>query len=638
MDFPNLNGVKRLAVDVETCDPGLDAGAGPAVRSGGFIAGLAVGTTDNQWYFPMRHERGKNLDPEHVIAWAKDNILTAREVLGAGIIYDLDYLAQEGVAWDAGARFIDVLVAEPLLDENRFDYSLGAVASQHNLEGKDEADLYRWCADTFGGAATRKAQAKNIWRAPGEIVAPYARSDVRLPFEIHQKQWPAIRRDELDRVWDIEMRLIPMLLAMRRRGVKVDLERADQLTLEMAQRIEQGLKKLEGWAGRRVSAKSPIDIGEMFDRYRIPYSMTPKSKKASITKGYLEELTRSDRPEVQKIANLILDTRKWMTIRSTFLQGYVLGQSIDGRIHCEFHQMRRGDDGTRSGRFSSANPNLQNIPSRDEELAPLIRGLFVPEEGEDWYCDDWSQIEFRFLVHYGSGQSAEEARMRYKTDPDTDYHEWAQGVVKEKAGKDIGRKPTKNLNFGLIYGMGLKKTAASMGVSEAVAEDLRDTYFHTVPFIKDLFDDVAGAASARGYIRTILGRRRRFHMWEARKWKLAQKLGMSVDKAEMLTKVREAGGAGVRRAMTHKALNALLQGGAADAMKLAMVNIWESGVCDILGPPLLTVHDELDWSVPRTREAHEAHQEAVRMMATAVDLRVPLAVDVETGPNWGDVK
>jgi DNA polymerase I-like protein with 3'-5' exonuclease and polymerase domains len=382
----------------------------------------------------------------------------------------------------------------------------------------------------------------------------------------------------------------------------------------------------------------------MFDRIGIAYPRTPKNKLPSITKEFLDGL---DHP----IAGVVRELRKLHHMRGTFVQGYLGKHAVNGRIHTEFNQLRGDEYGTVSGRFSSSNPNLQNIPARDEILAPLIRGLFLPEEGETWYCDDWSQIEFRGLVHYAVGRGADEARENYRRDPRTDYHEMTQAMIREKTGRDLGRKPTKNVNFGLVYGMGKPKLTHDLGLDKEQGEELFASYFAALPFVQDTFSLASKKAASRGYIRTLMGRKRRWDAWEPMDWNLSRELKSKRNRDDMnrevLEAIREARAkgervprSGTRRAFTHKALNALLQGGAADIMKLAMVEIWESGVCDVLGAPLLTVHDELDWSVDESNPEHvAAHAEAVRIMreAPARYLRVPLEVDVEKGPDWGHV-
>jgi DNA polymerase I-like protein with 3'-5' exonuclease and polymerase domains len=293
-------------------------------------------------------------------------------------------------------------------------------------------------------------------------------------------------------------------------------------------------------------------------------------------------------------------------------------------VYGQFHQLKSDDSGTISGRFSSSAPNLENIPARDEELGPLVRSLFEPENGEDWYSDDYSQIEYRGIVHYGIGPSADRCRKMYNEDPKTDFH----NMVVDMTG--IPRKRAKNINFGKSYGMGVATAAAQMGCTEDEARFFIDQYDREMPFVGELLTRCAGVVEKRGFLTTILGRRARFEMWENKKW------SGKGDACLPLAAAQAKWGVGnIRLAGTYRALNRLIQGSAADIFKKALADIWKAGICDVLGAPLNLVHDEVCWSVPKNAVAHKAHDEAVNLMRNVVKLSVPLLVDTESGPNWG---
>jgi len=614
-----------ISLDLETRDDSIGAGLGPGTRRGGYIVGIAVGVPDGgRWYFPMRHEydpSSQNMPPEHVLRWAKDNLTRKNQPkVGANLLYDLDYLAQEGVQVEG--PFLDVQIAEPLIDEVAHSYSLDALGIKYLGEGKRDDALYEWCAGAYGGQPTRKSQAKNIWRAPPELVGPYAEGDVDLPLRILVKQLEAIREQGLETIWSIESRLLPMLLAMRRRGVRVNVDGARELDVRLMLEAEKSRKLL---AAEGMEPNQRDGIAAYCDRKGYSYGRTPTGM-PQFQGAWLEN-------HEDELLNKVQLVRKLEKHAGTFLQGYVLDHHINGRLHSEFNQLRSDEYGTVSGRFSSSNPNLQNIPSRDEELAPLVRSMWLPEPEEDWYSDDWSQIEYRLLVHYARGPGADDARQLYIDVPDTDFHIYASDLT------ELPRKPAKNINFGLVYGMGEPSLAARLGRTLEDARSIFEKYHSKLPFVKETFKAVSKTAEKRGYIHTTLGRRRRFHLYEPRAWTAVKQMREASEPAlEHAAAVEKWGEDQIRRAYTHKALNGLLQGGAADIMKKAMVDIWEAGICDVLGAPLLTVHDELDWSVPRTKEAHEAHDAAVRIMETCVELRVPLRCDVECGPDWGHVQ
>lgn len=630
-DFPNLEAAEVIGLDLETYDPNLrEMGPGPRRKSeeGGFIAGLAVsvGPGDGeQWYFPMRHEDGKNnIDPAIVMRFAKDQLERPHQPkIGANLGYDVDWLHEEGV--HVAGELRDVQIAEPLIDENAFSYALELLGQKYCGMGKEDEVMYDWLAKTFGGNPTRYDQAKNIWRAPARLAGPYAESDVRLPFLIWEEQMKKVKEEGLERVLDIETRLLPLMLAMRWRGVRADIGRAAEVDERLTAKAQEYRHRIEA---EGIQPNSGDTIARYCDRKGLKYKLTP-AKNPSFPGKWLEN-------HQDELLQMVYQVRRLEKHAGTFVSGAILGNAVGDRIHGQFHQLRNDDYGAVSGRFSSSNPNLQNIPARDEELGPLIRGLFLPDEGEIWHSDDWSQIEYRLLVHYAMGKGAEKTRQRYRDDPTTDFHEYVAQLA------DIDRKPAKNINFGLVYGMGEPAMASNMGRELSEIKPIFKQYHEEFPFVKYTYDKVAKRAEFRGYIHTLLGRRRRFELYEPRNWNVAKKWrekGEGAKPLEQALLVEEWGGEnGIKRAGGHKALNALLQGGAADCMKIAMVQIWESGVCDVLGAPLLTVHDELNWSAPDTAEAEKAHQESLNIMETCVPLRVPLLVDTGKGANWGEAK
>ena len=628
MKLPELNGM--VSLDIETYDPNLET-AGPGdIRQDGFIAG--VGLAMNGWsaYYPLRHEQGWNLENEDAFyAWLREQLLKPQiEVVLTNAQYDLGWLASKDIS--VAGRLHDIQIAEPLLDENQFSYSLDSISRRRLGHGKPEDALYEWLAEHCGGAPSRRKQAKNIWRAPAEIVTPYAIGDVELPLKILAQQRKEMHEQGLDYVYDIECNLIKPLLAMRRRGVRVDVEKAE--------RVGEELRRKENTARDRLGVDSvwaAKQLANVYDKEGIKYPHTAKGA-PSFTALWL-----SKRAEAGcTVSRDVLQVRQAEKARGTFIDGYVLGHAVNGRIHAQFHQMKSDEGGTVTGRFSSSGPNLQNIPARDPELGPLIRGLFYPDEGEEWVSHDWSQVEYRLLTHYGRGPSADAAREAYRTDPTTDFHQFTADLT------GLDRKPAKNVNFGLVYGMGKKKLANDLGLSPEDAEEIFTIYHTKQAFVRQFSRDAGRAAARRGWVKTIAGRRRRFNFWEPRDWELSRHVRPTSSREDAVELAREAAEEleedgkrfrkGVKRAYTHKSANSIIQGGAADFMKKAMSDIHDSGVCDVLGPMLLTVHDELGWSRPRTKEGQEAIAHARQLMINVWPaLRVPLMVDEERGEHWG---
>lgn len=625
-DFPNLAAARVLAVDTETYDPELlEAGPGWA-RGKGHIVGVSIAAdNDGRWYFPVRHEVEPeyNMDPAQVFAWLRDALANPHQPkVGANLVYDYGWLMEEGV--QLAGTLVDVQYAEALLNERgRVDVEL--LGEKYLGEGKDTSILYQWCADYYGGAADGKQRA-NIYRAPPRLVGPYAERDAVVPLQVARAQYPLLERDGLLDVFAMENGLIRLMVAMRRAGVSVNLDRAQQLRDELLKREQVLQEQLDRAAGMPINVAAAADIAKAFDAAGVAYPRTQPTERhpdgqPSFTKDWLEHHS-------SPIATLIKDVRRVNKLRTTFVEGYVLNSHVNGKVHGQFHLLRSDSGGTRSGRLSASTPNLQNIPSRDEELAPLVRGLYIPDEGHfQWRRYDYSQIEYRLLVHFAVGAGAEEARRRFRDDPSTDYHEFVMQLVAEMTGIELARKPAKNINFGMIYGMGRKKLIRTLGLAKSKAEELFNAYHTAIPYAKATMEATSKQVLEHGYITTLLGRRSRFDLWEPAD-KGRKGIALPYDLA-----VRQYGR--VQRAASHKGLNRKLQGSAADIMKYSMWRCWEDGVYAETGVPRVTVHDELGFSDPGGKDEAFAH--AQHVMETAIQLRIPVLCEPEVGPDWGHV-
>jgi hypothetical protein len=303
---------------------------------------------------------------------------------------------------------------------------------------------------------------------------------------------------------------------------------------------------------------------------------------------------------------------------------------VNGRVHAEIHPHRSDEGGTRSLRFSYSAPPLQLMPAHDEELTALIRGVFLPEEGETWAKPDISQQEFRFIVHYAAHYKlpkAQQAVERYRADPDTDFH----AFVAELTG--IERKSAKSVNFAKAFGAGVRKFAAMINQSEGDARAIYETYDRRLPFVRQLARVCQRIAGKQGYLELYDGARRH--------WSDFEMLGVAWGKGAGPCPRDEAERRiadpehpwyrrhALRRAETHKAMNALIQGSAARHTKLWMSAVWREGIV-----PLLQMHDCLDLSVSSPEQA----ELVARLGCEAVKLDVPIRVDLKYGRNWGDAK
>jgi DNA polymerase-1 len=413
---------------------------------------------------------------------------------------------------------------------------------------------------------------------------------------------------------------------MRLTGVNIDLAGAEQLYGELAVDIKRLEQKLHEQTGIWANVNSGADLAKVFDAAHIPYGRTAAGA-PSFTKEFLKTVEHP-------IADLVRDIREHDKIRSTFIRSYLLESNVNGRVHCQFHPLRGDDGGTRSGRFSSDKPNLQNIPVRSA-LGKRVRKLFIPDDGHFcWRKFDYSQIEYRLLAHFAVGEGADNVRARYNADPKTDYHVMTQELVKQVTSMVIDRKPIKNINFGLLYGMGESKLARQIGIDKKRAKEVFSGYHQGNPYVKATMEAAADRAQRQGYVQTILKRRSRFTMFEPRNINYEQRArALRHDQAIKLY------GADIIRANTHKAINRELQGSAADVIKKGMHTCWKEGVYDVIGVPKLQVHDETDHSVKNdSPEQREAYAYMQHVLETALPLRIPVLVDCGSGPNWGSIE
>lgn len=626
-EFPDLSRCRAICVDTETYDPCLMTEGPGWARGKGHIVGISIAVPEGgKWYFPIRHEVEKedNLEPDKVFAWLRETLGNHKQPkIGANLTYDVGWLRHEGVM--VKGMLYDVQFAEALLQEDS-RISLEVLGNMYLGEGKTSDILYEWCSQFYGGKANGSQRA-NIYRTPPRLAGPYAESDVDLPLRIISKQWPLLHNENLFELFEMECKLIYLMIEMRFAGVSVDIEKAERLTETLAVKVKETNARIRDMVGFEVNVNAQDSLTKAFTKLSLP-TVRSTNGKSSFRKDWLEA---HDHP----LAQLIVEERKLAKLKGTFIESYILNSHVNGKVFGNFHQLNGEEGGTRSGRFSSSYPNLQNIPSRDEELAPLIRGMFIPDPGHKyWRKYDYGQIEYRFMVHYAVGNGADEIREQFQAKPDLDYHDFALDLVSPVAGWDVStdklrkiwRKPVKTVNFGLIYSMGAKVLAMRLGISVKEAKDFIEVYFKAVQFAKPTMDAASKEAQDTGIIKTLLGRKSRFNLWEPDSF---TDYGKALPLEEATLYYRK-----IRRAYTHKALNRKLQGSSADYIKLAMLKCWEDGIYDDIGVPRLTVHDELDHSDEGGKDA--GFREMQHIMQNAYPLRVPMIADCDIGMDWGN--
>jgi len=526
-------------------------------------------------------------------------------------MYDVEWLysLDNRLTLTRSHEILDVLSIEHLLDENKLKYSLNSLAKFYLRKSKYEVELEQAVLYKFGKRAKVK---ENLWRLHANEVSEYAKEDALLTLQIYQKQQERIKREGVEDIIKFESKLIQVLFEMRKKGVRVDVDKAHKLYTELEKKQIHLQSRLNTLGGTIVNVWANASLKEAYDKNNISYTHTAKGT-PSFTAAWLET-------QVDDVSKSILNIRKLDKIRNTFIKNMIIDKSVNGRIYCGFNPM-----GTVTGRFSSSHPNLQQVPARDPELGPMIRSLFIPEEDSEWYCADYSQQEPRVLIHYAclkDMSSALKVQKEFCRNDKTDFHK----MVANMAG--IERKQAKTINLGLFYGMGNKKLAGQLGLEQDQAYELFNQYHNRVPFVRELSRQVSNVAGSRGYIKTLLGRKRRFDLWEPRdSW---GERAYSLSEAYAHYPKQE-----LKRAYTHTALNALIQGSSADITKSAMIKIYEAGLLDEIDLKL-TIHDELDFSIPWNKQ--KCFEEALQIMKTCVKLKVPLKVDVEKGDNWGNAK
>jgi DNA polymerase I-like protein with 3'-5' exonuclease and polymerase domains len=517
--------------------------------------------------------------------------------------YDCGWLMAQG--FQVEGRVIDTMVAAALVDENRFSFSLNALGFDYLKQTKSEQGLREAAAD-FG-----VNPKKDMWKLPAMYVGSYAEQDAALTLKLWQHFQTILRQEEVESIFDLETELLPVLIDLTYKGIRFDRNKASRLIDQMQEREKVLLKEIKKTAGCSVDMWAAASIAIAFDRLKIPY---PRSATGlpSFTKSFLDGCEHP-------LANLIVEAREINKTYGTFLQPYLEFSAADGRIHPHVNQLRSDDGGTVTGRLSMAAPNLQQVPSRHPIIGPAIRSLFLPEEGKLWASNDFSAQEPRLLIHYASllGLPGSESIVHaYKENPDTDFHQ----MVADMAG--IERKQAKVLGLSIMFGAGKNKIATQLELSPDEAGDLIRDFHSKVPFLRGTIDAVMRRIehpASGGSIRTLLGRKCRFPLWEPAQW--------GINKALPYEEAVAKYGPRVKRAMTYKGLNRLIQGSAADQTKAAMLALHKAGF-DIL----LQVHDELALSVDNKEQAREAAQ----LMCDAVQLEVPSRVDVEIGPSWGE--
>ncbi|MFZ5916270.1 MAG: DNA polymerase I [Chloroflexota bacterium] len=585
-----LTAAEAIAFDTET------TGTDPLRVE---LVGLALAVSPEAgYYLPLGHRT-----PEKQLAWEEvreqlkpilENPATPKYAHNAS--YDVQVLAQHGLEVQNVA--FDTMLAEWVLDPA--GHSLGLKEMALNRLGLEMTPI----TALIGSGKTQKSMAL----VPVSQAGPYAAADAYATYglvaplqaELHQRQLWALFRD-------VEMPLLPVLIAMERAGVKLDVGYLQQMSAQLGRRLDELAEAIYGQVGYSFNIGSTQQLSDaLFVRLGLPTQGIRKNKSGhySTAADVLERLRGQ-----HAVMDLLLEQRELAKLQSTYVDA--LPQLVNpdtGRLHTSFRQT-----GTVTGRISSSNPNLQNIPIRTEQ-GRQVRRAFVAQEGWLLLAADYSQVELRVLAHISQDPGLL-AAFRQGEDIHRTTAAAVYGVPASEVTYDM-RRVAKTANFAMVYGSSAYGLAQQTGLSPEDAARFMETYFARFPGVPAFIERTKKQAARQGYVETLLKRRRYF--------------------PELAHGSRA--GAGQQRAAERMAINAPIQGSAADIIKIAMIRLHHAlRERNLRSRMILQVHDELVLEVPR-QELDDVHPLMVHIMEHAFDLDAPLKVDAEVGANWLEMK
>ncbi|MHB8345673.1 MAG: DNA polymerase I [Acidiferrobacterales bacterium] len=545
-------------------------------------------------YVPLGHvspgERAQ-LDRSQTLRKLKDLLEDpGHKKVGQNLKYDMSVLANHGIEL-RGIEFDTMLES----------YVLDSTGSRHDMDGLALKYLGYKTIKYEDVAGKGKSQI-NFSEVPIEKATQYAAEDADVTLRLHQELWPRLEQvPSLARLFrDIEMPLVPVLSRIERHGVRIDAEMLRRQSGELALRLLELEQEAHQLAGRPFNLASPLQIQEvLFNEQKLPVlKKTPKGQ-PSTAEEVLQELSLN-----YALPRVILEHRGIAKLKSTYADK--LPEMINartGRVHTSYHQAVAA-----TGRLSSSDPNLQNIPVRTTE-GRRIRQAFVPEPGNRLLSADYSQIELRIMAHL-SGDRGLLGAFEQGSDVHRATAAEVFGVSPELVTDEM-RRNAKAINFGLIYGMSAFGLAQQLKIDRGAAQDYIDLYFARYPGVKDFMDRTRVQARALGYVETVFGRR------------------LYLPEINAANQAR-------RQYAERTAINAPMQGTAADLIKVAMlaVDSWLLG-SGARTRMIMQVHDELVFEVPEA-ELETATRQIRRCMTEVARLAVPLVVDIGTGMNWDE--
>lgn len=551
------------------------------------LVGLSFSVKENEAFYvpiPANRMEAQIIVDEFRQVYENENLLK----VGQNIKYDIQVLKNYGV--EVKGEMFDTMIAHYLLNPEL----------RHNMDDMAAHLLHYRTVHIEELIGPRGKKQKNMRDLPPEDVYEYAAEDADVTLKLKNALEPMLADHEATKLFkDIEMPLVRVLAYMERCGVRIDTKALKETSTHFTKRMNDIQQKIFELTGEEFNISSPRQVGELlFDKLKLSEKPKKTAKGQYVTS---EEVLQSLKAK-SEVVEKILDYRGLKKLLSTYIDALpTLINPHTGRIHTSYNQTVAA-----TGRLSSSNPNLQNIPIRDDD-GKEIRKAFIPDEGCDFFSADYSQVELRIMAHLSNDPNMVEAFREGK-----DIHAATAAKIYKKPLEEVTkteRAHAKTANFGIIYGISAFGLSERLGISRKDAKALIDGYFDTYPKVKEYMDASIAKAREKGYTETVMERRC------------------------YLPDINSHNSV-VRGYAERNAINAPIQGSAADIIKIAMIRIYkrfqEEGLRSKM---LIQVHDELDFSVYR-EEKERVQQIVLSEMENAYKLRVPLIADGGWGRNW----
>jgi len=606
IDLPNIPPWERISLDYETNSLQY---WGPDFR----VFGIAVATRDAQWYFDIREQ------PE-AVPWLRDLMYSRQDPIIAQFAqFEIQCsrvlkIDPRRVSWYC------TMTADCLIDEHSLQYDLYNISLRNGVDSQKKVHLD--ALQAVMGLSSHAAVLAALSSAPVDLTRAYGSSDARDAFDVYCAQQRHIQEQDLQDVVKLEMDLCPVLADMSWHGIRVNLQAATDAIPALDKQEDILQREIDEIVGGKFNVNSTPQVRAFFKpepvnkfQWRLIdgtlVGPTKGNKGPSIDAKAMLEIKHP-------IAAKILGLRKTIKLRDTFIRGHILGSAdLDGYVHTTFNQTRNdADAGTVTGRLSSTGPALQQITKRDKVNAKILRSMFLPDEGEEWLCEDYSQVDFRCGAHLQNDPDVIDA---YWQDPSLDYHQIVSDMTGIPRNAPYAGAPyTKQINLGLSFGAGVGKLAFMMNMPYTVrefrnkmqyvpgpeAQAIFDLYHKKLPAVQKFMKKAEAIAKETHYVRTAIGRRLRFP----------------------------------RGTGAHKAAGLLYQAYAADLHKFGLVRV--DALIRKEGLParlMMSCHDELGISAKPDQELADYIRKTYTDFNSddaPIKMRVPITASAKFGANW----